>query len=65
VIAIIGLVTALVIGSAFLSAFVIMIVWGAIAGIFDGPTISYWMAFVVGLALSLLKGGIGISSFKR
>ena len=50
----------LVVGLVMLQALVIMLVWGAIAGIFDGPTIGYGMSFLVSIALGLV-GGI----FKR
>lgn len=60
---IIPTVLGLIAGAIFLEAFIIMVVWGAIAGQFEGaPTIGLWMAMVVGVALSLVGGIFGGSS---
>ncbi len=47
----------LIAGVIFFQAWVIMLVWGAIAGAFDGPTISFWLSIAVSAAIGLLTGG--------
>jgi len=53
----------LIAGAVFLEAFIVMIVWGAIAGQFEGaPTISLWLSMAVAAGLSIVGGAIGRSN---
>ncbi len=42
-------------GVFFASAAIIMLIWGAIASAFGGPTIGFWLACLVTLALNILS----------
>lgn len=50
-----GLVLALAFGLVFAYGWAIMVIWGAIAEVFDGPTIGYWTAVAVSLGLSVVR----------
>ncbi len=54
-------VVALVGGVLCLSALIIMLIWGAIAGELGGPTIGYPIALLVALALGIVSSAFSKS----
>ncbi len=55
-------VTVLVVACFFISALVIMLVWNALAAYFGFKAISFWIAALISIALSIVGGSFKSSS---